>query len=42
MYTLVSLIFVMSVFSFIGRPGSKQHYIFGRYREDQVTFICVV
>jgi len=30
-----------SIFSFISRPGSREMYVYGRYREDQVGLLVV-
>jgi len=30
-----------SIFSFISRPGSRETYVYGRYREDQVGLLVV-
>ena len=36
----IILILPMFFFSFIDRPGSRDLYVFGEYREDQVECSC--
>jgi len=38
MFLFLILIYNFVFFSFIDRPGSREMYVFGEYREDQVGF----